>query len=1038
MAETIETIKNHLIIGLGGTGGRVISAYRKLIFERYNGNLHPKGVWIDYLYVDSSKIDLQMTGEQWTMMGKRIRLDEDSTLPIPPADLDAYIANRNNYPYLKEWIGDKDAWANIVNDPKIGEGAAGQKRRLGRLLFANNASTFLSKVDRKIQKLSENPEGNRITVHIVAGTAGGTGSGSVVDACAQLRNAYPDENRVRIILYLLLPEETLNHKDWNTTDNYQPNGYAALSELNALDLGFFKPWNVGERQYEVKRLDLKSPFYSAYLITNENERLTFDVLKVIPASIAEFLFHKTIPCDTDTKDEKRRFFETAELGENPKYSEYDGKHCFKFMTFGVKRLAIPEQEIKEYYGYNFANQAIRSMLYNNCTSESGFVEGPKPTDDYSFVSSKENKEAWHLSMDYICLSKAFLPDHIKENWKTFVEEYKLVDQFKKKSLDDPSLKHGDKLIAIQNMTNQLYTKKFRDSHDESKSGVENFFQFRKMYSINPMVDFIRAEIESDLFGKWKNGDKSLSQIRGIIETLLKEITVDLDYIVQLKVTNDATIKQCDDSMKDLNKRWVESNVFNKLGQKLGSGNVLDTISKDFVDALKKKYILMTYNVSYRFANDLLKELQVPIRAMLSNVDALIGTFKNVGTIIDGEVANRCKDTAEEDQSRNSAVIKQFNASSARQICDRALAIADSNQSRVSEIRNKLVEGLNKESQTFLEAKNKFSKQYILDTISDIGETQAKVFFEQSEVFASKIPNYEKLMGVNILQKLKEDYSGNSEGLIERMRSLVMHAEVLAKHSESEINMGPRIRKYMFVIMPQYKEDPDFQQEVANTIARVSSGDIDTIKIITGGLPNEIVVLRLEGNITPRYLSSVNVLRNAHQRLMTSQQGKVARFETQLEDYDELPSLYKEDDATKQAREKSMREEAIPYLLLAIGMGLVEIQENLETGRKAYAYTPKDEDGLPDFENRVELASTLEKSVEKMNAEFINTLQKEVNRRLYSDYRHIEKQDDLRDSIVSIVKNLIEQHGNNPSDRVAPIFQKANKKVREIIKKLNED
>ena len=32
-------MENHLIIGLGGTGGRVLAAYRKLIFEKYNGEI---------------------------------------------------------------------------------------------------------------------------------------------------------------------------------------------------------------------------------------------------------------------------------------------------------------------------------------------------------------------------------------------------------------------------------------------------------------------------------------------------------------------------------------------------------------------------------------------------------------------------------------------------------------------------------------------------------------------------------------------------------------------------------------------------------------------------------------------------------------------------------------------------------------------------------------------------------------------------------------------------------------------------------------
>lgn len=46
---------NHLIIGLGGTGGKVVAAYRRLIFEKYRGDLRPEGLWVDYLYLIRAK-----------------------------------------------------------------------------------------------------------------------------------------------------------------------------------------------------------------------------------------------------------------------------------------------------------------------------------------------------------------------------------------------------------------------------------------------------------------------------------------------------------------------------------------------------------------------------------------------------------------------------------------------------------------------------------------------------------------------------------------------------------------------------------------------------------------------------------------------------------------------------------------------------------------------------------------------------------------------------------------------------------------------
>ena len=59
---------NHLVIGLGGTGGSVLRALRKRIYEEFRSN-DPKGsANIEYLYVDSSLADLN-NEEDWQTLG---------------------------------------------------------------------------------------------------------------------------------------------------------------------------------------------------------------------------------------------------------------------------------------------------------------------------------------------------------------------------------------------------------------------------------------------------------------------------------------------------------------------------------------------------------------------------------------------------------------------------------------------------------------------------------------------------------------------------------------------------------------------------------------------------------------------------------------------------------------------------------------------------------------------------------------------------------------------------------------------------------
>ena len=77
---------NHLIIGLGGTGGKIIREFRKRIYEEFR-NIAPvkqgenQKVFIDYVYVDSSTEDLN-DRKDWKVMGKSVHLGEAQKVNI--------------------------------------------------------------------------------------------------------------------------------------------------------------------------------------------------------------------------------------------------------------------------------------------------------------------------------------------------------------------------------------------------------------------------------------------------------------------------------------------------------------------------------------------------------------------------------------------------------------------------------------------------------------------------------------------------------------------------------------------------------------------------------------------------------------------------------------------------------------------------------------------------------------------------------------------------------------------------------------------
>lgn len=1038
---------NHIIIGLGGTGGRVLAAYRKLIFEKFKGNLEPDDLWIRYLYVDSSASDLQMDDpKQWEVMGTSVKFESDSVLPIKAADLATYVHNRSRYNYLAPWLGEEEQWVNIINDPKISTGAAGQKRRLGRLLFANSADQFNTKINGKVKELQENPDGQQMTFHVIAGLAGGTGSGSIVDVVAQLRNEYPDYENYKIMLYLLLPDEYPD-KRWASTDNYQPNGYSALSELNALDLGAFQPWNVGEHDPNrpVERLDLKRalPFYSAYLVTEQNqENISFNVEKVIPESIAEFIFQKTVAVEYDLQaisqtENPREFFHSAERGENPKYSDYDGQHCFKFMTYGIKRLAVPEQEIKEYFGYSFVGQALICLLYNNLSAETGYVNEPMvKMEDNSFVLSNEYKQKWFLSRDFLCLSKAVIQKHKEEGWATIRDEFKVVDDFKVDVMNNGCIDFADKLIAIRNKSRKFYNKDFRPIQEEGQNGVENFYDNKVKYGLEPIANHIMQTIEHDLFDQWATGKKSLCQIEEMIGVLMQFYKEETDNLAKLKASAATSIKEWDAKMDKLIAAWKAIGFVSKMGKWTGLGDKIDKLAADFTEATKERYTSEAWTNGYDFADRLLDKLKTATGILGNNVGAVIESFTAVTKTIMGEISTRCIDEDEETQSKSGLVIKYYNPKKVRDICGKAIAIADSNAARIAVVRNVLLKLLSRDKQDFKEAREKLTYGQILERAEQTGLVLAESFFER-KTDADKIEGYEQLVGINIIEKLQKDFNGNPAGLKKKFERLVRHASVLSRHNPSEVNDGPAIKQQTFVIIPGYKPNPEFQKKVVDSILSASPNP-QFSKVSIGGASTEIVVINLEANITPRYLRSVEILRKKHDELFASSQGKTARFETQLEDYDALPSLFKKSDKEVEQERQQMQAAAIPNLLFAKAMGILKAKESKETGLSTLCYTPVDEFGLPDFENEVRLGRNIEKSVAKITPEIAILLDKAVYEKLKNDYRHVDRQAELRKAVAADVTSIMESHDNNSEDAVVMMFSKAFKQVNTTINSLNDD
>src|SRR5574344_193822 len=95
---------NHLIVGLGGTGGKVIRQLRKTLERNKDaqGNT-PTDARFDYLYVDTSSDELDKK-EEWKVLGKEIDLARSHYLINTASAVRPVLGDPDSFPGLKQWI----------------------------------------------------------------------------------------------------------------------------------------------------------------------------------------------------------------------------------------------------------------------------------------------------------------------------------------------------------------------------------------------------------------------------------------------------------------------------------------------------------------------------------------------------------------------------------------------------------------------------------------------------------------------------------------------------------------------------------------------------------------------------------------------------------------------------------------------------------------------------------------------------------------------------------------------------------------------
>ena len=978
---------NHFIIGLGGTGGKVIRELRKIIERNQSTTRETSSseARFEYLYVDTST-DVLDQKDEWKVLGKEVDLARSQYLVNAAGSVRPILNDPVSYPGLKDWIEPRHVF-DFVNATTAG---AAQRRKLGRLVFAQNAARFVDACSDRIRTLETGTK-QGVVIHIVCGLAGGTGSGSIVDAVAQIREKYQNNELYRILVYAVLPEKNSKRvKNTAGSATYYANGFAALSELNAMAVGKYHPTNLLNGQ----RLAHDIYFNGCYLINDINEHgIPFDIDTDVPLITAEFIFQKTMNSNWEG-------LQRAEKGENDiKNFECDKAndkaHAKLFLSFGIKRVVVPEEEIKEYLAFGFADQVTRQLMYNNFRQGEGYADEAVEKDWSSEVRKPETAQELLLTNAHLTLETGILEDDAKNTtWKFHQDYWKAIV-----SRLVPEIQ-ADKTIEQTTQINVLNTRlaKVFDDTFRTMGGVRKFYEIKGKARLE-MARHIGRHIEKILFARWRSGGYSLAQLREFVDAL----TAMLEE--RLAGLNDQ-ISRMPTELEGVQQRIAElSGKFNEVGfLRKHLTDRRESLFADLGTQHQDLYILRTKLEGFKFASNLIPFIKEQLLALRSNIDELHQRLAKATEKVNLEKAARLG-------AADAPYQKRIFDQQAIDSILKAMIVDEAAQSaRTQRIRQSIINLAGADIDSFDRLAKDISLSSMISTLTqDSAQTVEMAHAEIAKILPP-------VLHVNIVERLQKKYDANPSGLKTFVTELYNEAGAMLPLNKSEVgrvlihNQGGSVGQHQTVgvFLPECESQKDFRDNLAKVFENEKDPASNT-QVTLGRLPNQIVIVRVASLMPVRFVDSLGELKRHYDGILTDANEAILLHGEG--DGSKLPPLFalSASDLIAQSQKK-------PYLLLARLLGLVKERQNKTSGQMEWVLTYL-ANGLPKVQvlNGKTWWEVLDGD---LDSAIQATIEKEVKKCLDAEYKHLEKKKTLRDAFRKLVLERFEEAGEDDQD---PIF-----------------
>ena len=509
-----------LLIGLGGTGSRVVNNVRALLRE--NGNEVDERE-ICFAVLDTNVNDNQLISEN------------NSGVSVFPTsrqcNIETYL---QQYPEMKEWCPDSAA----LRRESMLDGAS-EVRMKSRIAFMDYMkSGRIDELKQKINTVLGVNSDSKIRVMIVSSLSGGTGSGMFIQVALWIRKILSFcEFTIRGIF--LLPDifvtsvRDIRENTFTRTKHYC-NAYAAIREMNAISK-IMKNGSVDLREkitldglFDSDR-DSKAgrPLFDySFLIDDKNVRGTLTHISEYEKTVAQMVYMQMFaPMHSNIYSEEDNAFVRFQDSNEPLYG-----------SCGTAKAVYPLENVKQYCifravqnsvasGWRRLDEEIEAKARENEAKRKSGMSVPPFDRRAKFIDLYENKTA--IDQNNVGRDRFFLDIANDSKNSKISEDGKEI--FSKKEQDflnevDKTITETVKVVCDLRVSELNKEEFVRERHSEDElrdlisgnfdallSGLENFYKNVESY----------AERIVDKVFPYSMGDVRVDNVRSVYGMLSK-------------------------------------------------------------------------------------------------------------------------------------------------------------------------------------------------------------------------------------------------------------------------------------------------------------------------------------------------------------------------------------------------------------------------------------------------------------------------------------------------------------------------------------